>query len=104
MDTGIQKAVEALHASPLRASISTTGAGGQVIGWCVFERHLSHGKVLSRAPDGSSAVFCRGSSFNMNRLLAVPGASNTVLEATVPYAYTSLDEHLKRVDSNTAGV
>jgi hypothetical protein len=40
----------------------------------------------------------------MHRLLAVPGASNTVLEATVPYAYTSLDEHLKRVDSNTAGV
>lgn len=37
-------------------------------------------------------------------LLAVAGASNTVLEGMVPYAYASLDELLRRVDADTKGV
>lgn len=66
----MQTAIEALHETATRGVVSTTGAGGQSIGW----------------------------------LLAVPGASNTLLEASVPYAYSALDECLKRVQGGTAGV
>lgn len=70
MDPDLHQVIELLHATPARVAVSTTGAGGQVLGW----------------------------------LLTVAGASNTLLEGVVPYAYASLDEHLRRVDADTQGV
>jgi hypothetical protein len=56
MEPTLRAAVEAVHASPLRAVLNVTGGGAQSMGW----------------------------------VLAVPGASKTLIEAYVPYARESM--------------
>ena len=56
MEPTLRAAVEAVHASPLRAVLNVTGGGAQSMGW----------------------------------VMAVPGASKTLIEAYVPYARESM--------------
>ena len=60
MEPALRVALEAVHASPMRAVLHVTGGAAQSLGW----------------------------------VMAVPGASRTLLEARVPYARESMVDTL----------
>lgn len=98
MDARIRAIVDAIHASPSQAVIYLAGGASQVCRSLVLcflvPLPAADSRQLQNSENGCFFDCCLQA---LGWLLSVPGASNTVLEALVPYSKTSMSQLLGKV-------